>query len=394
MKRFLCLVVFVLCGLSITMGQTIDELNAQIKRAEEAIAKNEKLLKGVSASQKANQTEVKLLKEKIESRESIVSNYKKQIALISDSISLKESDVTTMQGEIANLKNEYATMIRVSYKNKLVGAPLHFIFSADDANTAAQRMNLLARYNKALSEKAQNIINKRLAVEQEIVVLDDKKSELDRLRSEQQKALNQLSKERKQLEAAAQKLKQQERTISKELEKQRKEREAAQKAIKKIMEEEARKNKKKISEAERRAIAAMNSKFEGSKGEMIMPVEGGVIIEHFGKYTHPTEKKITIDNTGINIAAPSGADVKSIFEGTVSTVVVIPGLNNCVMVKHGDYFTLYANMASVSVNKGDKVSAGTKVGSLATSDNPDDHQLHFELWYLTIRQDPEPWLVK
>lgn len=394
MKRFLCLVVFVLCGLSITMGQTIDELNAQIKRAEEAIAKNEKLLKGVSASQKANQTEVKLLKEKIESRESIVSNYKKQIALISDSISLKESDVTTMQGEIANLKNEYATMIRVSYKNKLVGAPLHFIFSADDANTAAQRMNLLARYNKALSEKAQNIINKRLVVEQEIVVLDDKKSELDRLRSEQQKALNKLSKERKQLEAAAKKLKQQEKNISKELEKQRKEKEAAQKTIKKIMDEEARKNKKKISEAERKAIATMNSKFEGNKGEMMMPVEDGVIIEHFGKYTHPTEKKITIDNTGINIAAPSGADVMSIFEGTVSTVVVIPGLNNCVMVKHGDYFTLYANMASVSVNKGDKVSAGTKVGSLATSDNPDDHQLHFELWYLTIRQDPEPWLVK
>lgn len=394
MKKFLCLVVFVLCGLSITMGQTIDELNAQIKRAEEAIAKNEKLLKGVSASQKANQTEVKLLKQKIENRESIVANYKKQIKLVSDSIALKESDVSTMQGEIANLKNEYATMIRVSYKNKLVGAPLHFIFSADDANTAAQRMNLLSRYNKALSDKAQSIIDKSRVVEQEIVVLDDKKSELDRLRSEQQKALNQLSKERKQLEAAAKKLKQQERTISKELEKQRKEREAAQKAIKKIMEEEARKNKKKISEAERRAIAAMNSKFEGSKGEMIMPVEGGVIIEHFGKYTHPTEKKITIDNTGINIAAPSGADVKSIFEGTVSTVVVIPGLNNCVMVKHGDYFTLYANMASVSVSKGDKVSAGTKVGTLATSTNPDDHQLHFELWYLTIRQDPEPWLAK
>lgn len=394
MKRFICLIVFVLCGLSVTMGQTIDELNAQIKRAEEAIAKNEKLLKGVAASKKSNQTEVQLLKKKISDRESIVRNYKKQISLLSDSISLKESDVSTMQGEISRLKDEYAAMARVIYKNQLVGAPLHFIFSAEDANTAAKRMNLLARYNRALSEKAQGITSKSDTVRQEIGVLDKKKSDLDNLRAKQQKALNSLEKEKKQLEAAAKRLGQQEKSISKELNKQRQEREEAQKAIKKIMEEEARKNKKKISEAERRAIAAMNSKFEANKGKMIMPVEGGVIIEHFGKHEHPTQKKITVDNTGINIAAASGADVKAIFEGTVSRVMVIPGLNHCVMVKHGDYFTLYANMASVSVGKDDKVTAGTKVGSLATSDNPDDHQLHFELWYLTLKQDPEPWIAQ
>ena len=394
MKKILCIVVFLLGGLLTTMGQTIDELNSQIKKAEEAIAKNEKLLKGIAASQKSNETEVKLLKQKIKDRTSIVANYEKQIKIISDSITLKESDVTSLQGEITRLKGEYASMVRVLHKNQLVGAPLHFVFSAEDVNTAAQRMNLLARYNKALSEKAQSISDKSDSVEQEIGVLDKKKSELDELRAQQKKALKTLEKEKKQLDAAAKKLKQEEKQINNELKKRKQEREEAKKAIKKIMEEEAKKNKKKISEQERKAIAQANSKFEQSKGKMVVPVDGGVIIEHFGKHEHPTQKHITIDNTGINIAAEAGADVRCVFEGTVSRVMVIPGLNNCVMIKHGDYFTLYANLASVCVGKGDSVGAKTKLGNLAKSDNPDDHQLHFELWYLTLKQDPEPWLAQ
>lgn len=394
MKRFLCIVAFLFCGLSSMMGQTIDELNAQIKKAEEAIVKNEKLLKGIADSKKTNETEVKLLSQKIRNRESIVANYKKQIDILTDSITLKTSDVNTMQGEIAALKGEYADMIRVLYKNYLVGAPLHFIFSAEDAHTATQRMNLLARYNKALGEKTQNISAQSDAVEQEIGILDQKKSELDRLRSEQQKALNKLAKERKQLDAAAKKLAKEEKQITKEIKKRKEEREKAQKSINKIMEEEARKNKKRVSEAERKAIAAANARFEQQKGKMPMPVEGGVVIEQFGQHPHPTQKNITIDNTGINIAAASGADVLAVAEGTVSRVMVIPGMNHCVLVKHGDYFTLYANLAAVSVGKDDGVTAGSRVGTLATSDNPDDHQLHFELWYMTLKQDPEPWIAK
>jgi septal ring factor EnvC (AmiA/AmiB activator) len=394
MKRILCIIVFLLSGLVATLGQTVDELNAQIKKAEEAIAKNERLLKNIADSKKSNETEVKLLRQKIKNRETIVANYKKQIAIISDSISLKTSDVNTMQGEINALKDEYAQMVRALHKNYLVGAPLHFIFSAEDAHTATQRMNLLARYNRAIDEKTRTITEQSLAVEQEIGVLDQKKSELDRLRTEQQKALNKLANEKKQLDAAAKKLAKEEKQIAKEIKKRKEEREKAQKSIKKIMEEEARKNKKKVSEQERKAISVANARFEGQKGKMIMPVEGGVIIEQFGQHPHPTQKHITIDNTGINIAATAGAEVKCVAEGSVSRVMVIPGLNHCVMVKHGDYFTLYANMAAVSVSKGDQLQAGSKVGTLATSDNPDDHQLHFELWYMTLKQDPEPWIVK
>ncbi|MBQ5931716.1 MAG: M23 family metallopeptidase, partial [Tidjanibacter sp.] len=116
--------------------------------------------------------------------------------------------------------------------------------------------------------------------------------------------------------------------------------------------------------------------------------------EHFGTHQHPTQKHITVVNKGVNIAAPKGADVMAIFEGQVARVMFIAGLNNCVMLRHGDYFTIYSNLATVSVKAGESVRANQKLGTLSGGDNPDDYQLHFELWYHTTNQDPEMWFAK
>ena len=125
-----------------------------------------------------------------------------------------------------------------------------------------------------------------------------------------------------------------------------------------------------------------------------MPVNGGVVIEKFGKHQHPTQKHITVDNKGVNIAAPKGAEVFAVFEGEVSRVMFISGLNNCVMLRHGDYFTIYSNLATVSVKAGEKVSTNSKIGTISAGNNPDDYQLHFEVWFHTTNQDPELWLAK
>ena len=125
-----------------------------------------------------------------------------------------------------------------------------------------------------------------------------------------------------------------------------------------------------------------------------MPVDGGVIIERYGKHKHPTQRHITVVNKGVNIAAPKGAEVFAVFEGEVARVMFINGLNNCVMLRHGDYFTIYSNLASVNVKAGDHVGTNSKLGNLSTSDNPDDHQLHFEVWFHTMNQDPELWLAQ
>lgn len=394
MKRLLLLIFgLLLVGTTLSFGQTIEELDAQIKRAEKEIAKNEKLLKEVTANKKNNQTEVKLLQNKINKRQDVVSSLNKQIKLISNDIATKQKSITTMQSELAGLKGEYAQMVRVAYKNQLVGTPLHFIFSSEDISTATHRLGLLSRYNRALSRRAEEITTKSQEVEAEVGELSVKQADLDKTKSEQQKSISTLNKEKKELDAAGKKLAANEKKISKELKKRREEKKKAQQTLQKIIDEETRKTKRKMSDAERRAITALNGRFDQNKGKMLMPVNGGVIIERFGKHQHPTEKHVTVVNKGVNIAAPKGSEVYAVFEGEVARVMFISGLNNCIMLRHGDYFTIYSNLATVSVKAGDRVGTNTKLGTISAGDNPDDYQLHFEVWFHTINQDPELWLA-
>ena len=382
-----------LVGTTLSFGQTIEELDAQIKRAEKEIAKNEKLLKEVTANKKNNQTEVKLLQNKINKRQDVVSSRNKQIKLISNDIATKQKSITSMQGELKRLKGEYAQMVRVAYKNQLVGTPLHFIFSSEDISTATHRLGLLSRYNRALSRRAEEITTKSQEVEAEVGELSVKQADLDKTKSEQQKSISTLNKEKKELDAAGKKLAANEKKISKELKKRREEKKKAQQTLQKIIDEETRKTKRKMSDAERRAVTALNGRFDQNKGKMLMPVNGGVIIERFGKHQHPTEKHVTVVNKGVNIAAPKGSEVYAVFEGEVARVMFISGLNNCIMLRHGDYFTIYSNLATVSVKAGDRVGTNTKLGTISAGDNPDDYQLHFEVWFHTINQDPELWLA-
>ena len=382
-----------LMGTTLSFGQTIEELDAQIKRAEKEIAKNEKLLKEVTANKKNNQTEVKLLQNKINKRQDVVSSLNKQIKLISNDIATKQKSITTMQGELQRLKGEYGQMVRVAYQNQLVGTPLHFIFSSEDISTATHRLGLLSRYNRALSRRAEEINTKSQEVEAEVGELSVKQADLDKTKSEQQKSISTLNKEKKELDAAGKKLAANEKKISKELKKRREEKKKAQQTLQKIIDEETRKTKRKMSDAERRAVTALNGRFDQNKGKMLMPVNGGVIIERFGKHQHPTEKHVTVVNKGVNIAAPKGSEVYAVFEGEVARVMFISGLNNCIMLRHGDYFTIYSNLATVSVKAGDRVGTNTKLGTISAGDNPDDYQLHFEVWFHTINQDPELWLA-
>lgn len=395
MKKVTITILTLLCSVVMALGQsTIESLNAEIKRAEQEIAKNEKLLKEVAKSKKSNQTEIKLLQSKINSRDKIVGNLNKQIGIISRDISRKEGDIVSMQEQIEQLKEEYAKTVEVAYKNYKLGTPLLFLFSAKDLNTATRRLNFMQRHSNALKAKATNITQLSQQVEAEVEELGKQQASLDKTKGEHQKALTTLSNERKELRDAGKRLAANEKKISKQLKAEREQKRKAQQALQRIIDEETRKTKRKMTDAERRAITELNGRFDQNKGKMLLPVDGGVIIEHFGSHQHPTQKHITVVNKGVNIAAPKGADVMAIFDGEVARVMFIAGLNNCVMLRHGDYFTIYSNLASVNVKAGESVRTNQKLGTLSSGDNPDEYQLHFELWFHTVNQDPEVWFAK
>ncbi|MBO7197187.1 MAG: peptidoglycan DD-metalloendopeptidase family protein [Tidjanibacter sp.] len=392
-RTALLLTLWLLVGTLLAHGQSIEELNGRIQKAEKEIAKNEKLLKELSASKKSNQTEVKLLQVKIDNRQKVVSSLDKQMRLISKQIESKNGDIKSLRTQLATLEEEYAEMTRVAYKNHLLGTPLHFIFSSEDISTATRRVALLSRYNKALRTRGEEMKQMSQTIENEVTNLSTQQAELDKTKGEHQAALKSLGKEKTELSEAGKRLAANEKKISKELKKRREEKKKAQQTLQKIIDEETRKAKRKMTDEERRAITALNGRFDQNKGKMLMPVNGGVIIERFGKHKHPTQKHITVVNKGVNIAASKGSDVFAVFEGEVARVMFISGLNHCVMLRHGDYFTIYSNLASVTVKAGDHVATNGKIGALSSGDSPDDYQLHFELWFHTVNQDPELWFA-
>ena len=395
MKPILTTILALCLGLATVFGQSsIDQLNAEIKRAEKELAKNEKLLKEVTKSKKTNQTEIKLLQVKINNRTKVVGGLNKQITLISNDIKQKESDIASMNTQIEELKREYAEIVRVAYKNQKVNSPLLFLFSSDDLNTATRRLSFMRRYNNSLKQKVLDVEQLKSDVATQVELLGKQQQELDNKKAYHQKELNTLDKERKELKAAGKRLDANEKKISKELKNKRDQKRAAQQALQRIIDEETRKTKRKMTDAERRAITELNGKFDQNRGKMLMPVNGGIIIERYGKHKHPTQKHITVVNKGVNIAASKGSEVFAVFEGDVARVMFINGLNNCVMLKHGDYFTIYSNLASVDVKAGQHVGTNSRIGRLSDGDNPDDHQLHFEVWFHTMNQDPELWLAQ
>ena len=137
---------------------------------------------------------------------------------------------------------------------------------------------------------------------------------------------------------------------------------------------------------------ALSGSFAGNKGRLPSPVDRGAIISSFGEHAHAEFQNIKIKNNGIDITSAPGAQAKVIFDGEISSVIFIANLNYVVIVRHGDYLTVYSNLESVTVKKGDKVKTRQSLGTVSTSQGESKSRLHFELWQGTIVQNPSSWL--
>jgi len=136
-----------------------------------------------------------------------------------------------------------------------------------------------------------------------------------------------------------------------------------------------------------------NQNFENAKGNFSLPLENGIIIKEFGEYKHPVLEQIKVKNDGIDIIPSDDYNVHAVFDGIVSQVISIPGSNRAVLIKHGEYFTVYTNLVDLDVIVNQKVSENQIIGSIS-DDNDELAVLNFQIWYLTVKQNPEDWIKK
>ena len=137
----------------------------------------------------------------------------------------------------------------------------------------------------------------------------------------------------------------------------------------------------------------LSSSFSANRGRLPWPCDRGFISGSFGEHAHPVLEHVKVKNNGIDIMTEQGSAVKTVFGGKVSRVMSLPGLNNIVIIRHGEYLTVYSNLGEVSVRDGQEVTVKQSIGKVHAGSGDQKSELHFELWRGKVIQNPEEWLA-
>ena len=392
--RLLLILAALFCALNLAaQNQSLDALRDEIRRAEEEIRATNELLAKTKKDKQVTQNQLKLIQTRIRNRKQIIANLEKQTQVINGDIGTKNDTVHAMQNELTQLRKEYADMVYAAYKNYKLNNFLVFLFASKDFNDATRRISYMRRYNRMRQQKAEQIKSVADSLHVQIGELENRKAELTKVRDTRTQEVSSLGKDEKQYQSSLSEINTKSGKLSSEIRKKQSQINKLQQRIQAIIAEEARKNRATPkSAAQEEYIANLSGRFDQNKGLLPYPVRGGVIVDRYGVHPHATQKGLMVNNKGVNIASGSGAEVRAVFEGDITQIVFVQGLNNTVIIRHGNYLTTYSNLASVNVKTGDKVTLNQVIGRLSNSDDSDDCVLHFEIWKETENLNPEQWL--
>lgn len=394
--RLLLTLLFALATLSVP-AQQLESLREEIRQAEEEIKMTNQLLSKTQKNQQTTDRQLNLIRNKIRNRKNIISNLEKQSGLIKNNIGAKNTTIRSLEQDLNRLRQEYAAMVYDSYKNYKLNNFMLFLFASRDFNDATLRIAYMHRYNRMREQKAAEIDSVSASVGREISSLQSQKEELDKVRRSRNEELTSLDKDETQYRTSSQKLQQEAGKLNSIIKANRKRIEQMQKQIRQIIAEESRKNKAKPQTSEQREFdVKLSGQFEQNTGKLPYPVRG-VIVNNYGLHSHTAIKGVVEKNQGVDIAAEPGAEVRAVFEGEVSQVLLNQWTNKVVLLRHGNYLTLYSNLASVNVKVGDRVTLNQPIGRIASSEDSNDCTLHFEVWKLDaqnnpVNLNPEKWL--
>lgn len=406
---FFLLVIFLPLSLSAQKNNRKD-LEKKRKEKEKEIKLTKKILEQTRSKKKKTLNELNLLNKQIKVREELIVTMSEEIGAIDDQISTESTNIERLNGELKRLKDEYADMVYRAYKMRESGDLTSYVLSSDNFNQAIKRIKYVQQVGSDRERQLDLIKHMQDSIQRKLDKLKGTKKEKSDLLGLKETEAEELKGDKKENEELVKDLKSREKELKKELADKEKAKKKLDDQIKKLIKEEierskpkkpktpgkdGKKDEKKKNEIELTPAGEILAKeFSGNKGKLPWPISKGVIVRKFGTYPHPELKNITIDNNGIDIATEKGTSAICVFEGEVRSVFSIPGMQKAVMVKHGNYFTVYAHLDQVMVNRGDKVKAKQKLGTIYTDTEEAKTILHFEVWQNSNNLDPELWLAK
>jgi len=373
-------------------GQGLSELEKEKENTRKKIEYIRKLISETSKRREEGITQLGFIAKEIEMRRKVVDNIAFELELMEDDIEKRRKRIDLLNEEMEKEIDQYRNVIMQAFREMKGFQPLIFVLSSENFNQAYKRikyMQKMARYRKA---QAESIKERRKELLKEIGMMEERRKEKSKLLEEKRKENEVLEKRKSREKAMIAQLRRQEQKLRKDLNENEEIAARLEKTIKDIIAAEAkRREEAKTKLTPEQAI--IDKSFRSNKGKLPWPTERGVITGLFGEHEHPVLKGVKLNNNGIDITTEQGSEARALFDGEVSMVTTVPGANGVVIIRHGNYLTMYANLIDVYVRTGEKVQIKQKIGRIFTDEENDGKTvIHLEIWEENEKLNPQQWL--
>ncbi len=392
-NKILCTCFLFFLALTNVQGQSQGELNKKKNAIEKELMELNTMHKQTQLTKQKTEFQLIILNKKISSREQLIGNIHHEIRKVDRGIQTQQGVVKHLDRDLQNLKKHYIRMLRYAYKVRKSTDRLIFLLSSDNFNKAYKRWKYLKDLTSYRKKQALIISGKRVQLKSEITKLEKTKREKEDLLGEENNEKLKLSDEKKEKEEVYDDLRKKQDQIKKQINNKKHEADQLAAAIKKIISEETAKTTNKAGTfAMTPAEKELSQNFSANQKKFPWPVDRGTVSQNFGKNKHQVFDNIETINNGIDIISSRGSRARAVFKGKVAAIIVLPGDKYAVLIKHGEYYTMYSNLDNVSVKKGEDVTTKGELGIIKTNPEDGKTELHFEIWKGEQLLNPTAWL--
>ena len=447
-NKIILLIFSLLCCFMTINGQTVKQLEAQRKKALQQIETTSKMLNETKKTQQSSVNKIVLINRNIQERQSLITSINQEVGALDEQMNQLGMEKNELQNQLELIKTDYAKMLQQTQTQQSFQNKLMFVLSAKTFSQTIRRLRYLKEYSDYRKQQAiriqeitHGIVLKNDSLNiyknHQLNVIRQKTAETDKLAIDKQKEnqiVSELSKKQKELQGEIAKQQKKANELNSKIEnliaqeiaraeakrKAEEERKARQEAAKaqsnnaKTTDKTSSPNTNantntnttpatpKTTPAATASVSTLTAEesllaggFAKNQGRLPFPTDKGFISGHFGVQKHPVLSHVTTDNKGVYIQTPSGTNARAVFDGVVTQRFSIPGSNNAVIIQHGNYRTVYANLTDIYVKVGDKVKAKQNIGKIFTDDDNDNKtELYFQVWRDKSILNPESWLAK
>ena len=388
-----------------------DQLKQNKQKLEKEISNTQAILNQTRQNKNASLQQLSVLRRQISNREQFILALNSEISALEEEMALNVQLSKSLDRKLNYMKADYSTVVYNAYKNRRQTNKLVFLLSSENFGQMFRCLKYYTAFAHNVKTQMEQIQEAQREIQQKELEIQAIKSEKAALLAGHEQQLSVLETEKKEKDKLTNELKKKEKQLAADIRKKQQEQQRLDKAIKKAIEDEikAANNRKKKANSNATTSGgksnsttellltkeekALSSSFAGNQGKLPWPVAKCAKIRDFGTYAHPDVPSVTMQNNGIDLATEAGATVRAVFQGEVSSVLEYIG-TKIVIIKHGEYMTVYQNLGTVAVKAGDKVTTKQAIGTVAKNTSSNTYELHFELWKNTSLLNPSNWLAR